>query len=174
LKYNKVASPMLTNMPLLEVIAEEGLYTFISTGMSTYQDIDKAIEIFKKHNCPFELMHCNSVYPMKEEDANLKMITTLRERYGGKVGYSGHEVGLIVTCAAAALGATSIERHITLNHAMWGTDHAASVEPTGFARLVRYIRGIEVAMGDGVKRITPDEQTAADRLRYFRADQLTE
>jgi len=158
LKYNKIASPMLTYGELLEMVAGEKKYTFISTGMSTLEEIEKAVQIFEDVKCPFELMHCNSTYPMKDEDANLKMIPVLRERCGCKVGYSGHEVGLITTCAAVALGATSVERHITLDRAMYGSDQAASVEVMGFHRLVGYIRIIEKALGDGIKRITPEEE----------------
>ena len=170
LKYNKIASAMLTNKKLLEMVAEEGRYTFVSTGMSTIEEIEAAVNIFRKANCPFELMHCNATYPMKEADANLKMIPALREGFGCKVGYSGHEVGLIVACAAAALGATSIERHITLDHAMYGSDQAASVEVMGFHRLVRYIRAIESAIGDGVKRITEEEEKVRAKLRRSEGD----
>ena len=165
LKYNKIASAMLTYRELLEMVAEEKKYTFISTGMSTMDEIEKAVDIFKKANCPFELMHTNSTYPMKEKDANLRVIPALRQKFNSKVGYSGHEVGLIVTCAAVALGATSIERHITLDHAMYGSDQAASVEVMGFYRLVRYIRAIEEAFGDGVKVVTEEEKKVKAKLR---------
>lgn len=156
---------MLTHRELLEMVTEEKKYTFISTGMSTLEEIEKAVQIFKDAKCAFELMHCNSIYPMKDEDANLKMIPVLRERFGCKVGYSGHEVGLITTCAAVALGATSVERHITLDRAMYGSDQAASVEVMGLYRLVRYIRTIEKALGDGIKRITPEEEKIMRKLR---------
>lgn len=165
LKYNKIASAMLTYKELLEMVAEEKKYTFISTGMSTLEEIEKAIQIFKDAKCSFELMHCNSTYPMKDEDANLKVIPVLRERFGCKVGYSGHEVGLITTCAAVALGATSVERHITLDRAMYGSDQAASVEVVGFCRLVQYIRTIELALGDGQKEITAKEKEIKEKLR---------
>ena len=168
LKYNKIASAMLTHRELLEMVAEEKKYTFISTGMSTSEEIEKAVQIFKDAGCHFELMHCNSTYPMKDEDANLLMIPILRERFGCKVGYSGHEVGLITTCAAVALGATSVERHITLDRAMYGSDHAASVEPMGFYRLVDYIRTIEKSLGNGVKEITPEEESIKNKLRKVR------
>ena len=165
LKYNKIASPMLTYRGLLEMVSEEKKYTFISTGVSTMEEIEAAVNIFKKADCPFELMHCNSTYPMKDKDANLRVIQTLREKFNCKVGYSGHEVGLIVTCAAVALGATSIERHITLDHAMYGSDQSASVEVMGFYRLVRYIRAIEEAFGDGVKVVTEEEKKVKAKLR---------
>ena len=142
LQYNKIASAMLTNMELLQTVAEERKYTFIATGMSTYNEIDEAIEIFEKNKCPFELLHCNSTYPMKNEDANLLLIPMLKERYKVKVGYSGHERGRIVSTAAVALGATSIERHITLDRTMYGSDQAASLEAEDFQRLVKDIRVI--------------------------------
>lgn len=166
LPYNKIASPMLTHRELLEMVAEEKKYTFISTGMSTIGDIESAVSVFEKAGCPFELMHCNSTYPMTNlHEANLKLIPVLRTRFDCKVGYSGHEVGLIISCAAAALGATSIERHITLDRAMYGSDQAASVEVMGFYRLVNYIRTIEKALGDGVKRVTPGEEKIKEKLR---------
>ncbi|NQS88602.1 N-acetylneuraminate synthase family protein, partial [Patescibacteria group bacterium] len=165
LKYNKIASGMVTHRKLLEMVAEEKKYTFISTGMCLMEEITKAVEIFRSKNCPFELMHCNSVYPMRDEDANLKVIETLRKRYDCKVGYSGHEVGLITSCAAAALGVTSIERHITLDRAMYGSDQPASVEVLGFYRLVRYIRTIAKALGDGKKVVTPEEEKVKKKLR---------
>jgi len=165
LKYNKVASAMLTDRDLLQTIAEEGRYTFISTGMSTMKQIGKAVQIFKDVDCPFELMHCNSSYPMQPEDANLLMINTLKRTFGRKIGYSGHEVGIIITCAAVALGATSIERHITLDRSMYGSDQSASLEIGGLNRLVSYIREIETAFGDGKKVVTLTEQKIAEKLR---------
>lgn len=165
LKYNKVASALLTHRGLLNTIAEEGRYTFISTGMSTMQQIEKAVQIFKDANCPYELMHCCSAYPMQPEDANLLMIKTLRRTFGCKVGYSGHEVGIIIACAAAAMGATSIERHITLDRSMYGSDQAASLEIGGLNRLVSYVREIETALGDGNKTVTSVERKIAGKLR---------
>ena len=163
--YNKVASAMIVHTGLLEVIAEEQKHTFISTGMTTYDDIQKAIDIFKEANCPFELMHTISTYPMKDEDANLNMINTLRNKYQCDVGYSGHEVGLAVSYAAAALGITSIERHITLDRAMYGSDQSASIEPTGLRNLVGAVRKIELAMGDGKKKIIDTEILISQKLR---------
>jgi N-acetylneuraminate synthase len=165
LKYNKVASPMIVYEDFLREIASEKKHTFISTGMSTLQDIDRAVEIFRKSGCPFELMHCISTYPMTDEDANLSCIKTLQQRYECDVGYSGHEVGLAVSYAAAALGITSLERHITLNRAMYGSDQAASVEISGFRNLVGAVRKIEKAMGNGVKEITQKEVPVAMKLR---------
>jgi N-acetylneuraminate synthase len=163
--YNKVASAMIVHEDLLKKIAEEGRHTFISTGMSSYEDIDKAVEIFKAANCPFELMHTVSTYPMKDEDANLNMINTLRDKYQCNVGYSGHEVGLAVSYAAVALGISSLERHITLDRAMYGSDQSASVEPAGVRQLIGAVRKIEQAMGDGVKRVIEAEIPIAKKLR---------
>lgn len=163
-KYNKVASAMLSINPMLEKIASEGKYTFISTGMSTFEEIDKAVSIFNEKNCPFELMHCNSTYPMPNEDANLEIMNALKERFECKVGYSGHERGLQISIAAVALGATSIERHITLDRTMYGSDQAASIEPSGLFKLVRDIRIVEKAIGDGVKTITEKEQSIRKKL----------
>ena len=163
-KYNKVASAMLTIEPLLHMIAEEKKHTFISTGMSTIEEIDSAVEIFKQYNCPFELMHCNSSYPMNNEDANLSMIKTLRDRYGCDVGYSGHEKGLQISLAASVMGATSIERHITLDRTMYGSDQSASIEPAGLTKLIRDIRDVESAIGDGVKKMTDVEVKCRKKL----------
>ena len=166
LKYNKVASAMLTHRELLETIAAEGKHTFISTGMSDLIQIKKAVQIFENKKCPYELMYCNSTYPMPLEEANLNAMTSLRKMFAGiKVGYSGHETGLIVSCAAAAMGATSIERHITLDRSMYGSDQAASVELGGLRRLVDYVRSIELAMGSGFKIISEKEKSIAKKLR---------
>jgi len=164
-KYNKVASAMIVHHDLLKKIAAEGKHTFISTGMTTYEDIQKAIDIFKAAGCPFELMHTVSTYPMKDEDANLNMINTLRDKFHCDVGYSGHEVGLAVSYAAAALNITSLERHITMDRAMYGSDQSASVEPAGLRQLVGAVRKIEQAMGDGKKRIIDAETPIAKKLR---------
>jgi len=164
-KYNKIASAMLTNKELLEEVAKEKKYTFIGTGMSTMEEIEKAVGVFKKYNCPYELMHCNSVYPMPEDQANLKVIPVLREKFNCKVGYSGHEVGLITTCVAVTLGATSIERHITLDRAMYGSDQSASIEIMGFYRLVDYIRTVEKSLGNGIKIVTKEEENIKKKLR---------
>lgn len=165
LKYNKVASAMLVYDDLLKEIASEKKHTFISTAMSTVEQIDHAVEIFRSAAAPFELMHCVGTYPMKDEDANLNRIKTIRERYKCNVGYSGHEVGLAVSYAAAAFGITSIERHITLDRAMYGSDQAASIEPAGLRMLVGAIRKIEKAMGDGKINILPGEIPVMKKLR---------
>ena len=164
-KYNKIASAMIVYEDLLKMVAKEGKHTFISTGMTTYDDIQKAVDIFRKAGCPFELMHTVSTYPMKDEDANLNMIKTLRKKFGCNVGYSGHEVGLAVSYAAAALGISSLERHITLDRSMYGSDQSASVEPSGFRALIGSVRKIERAMGDGEKRVIEAEAPIAKNLR---------
>ena len=164
-KYNKVASAMIVHTDLLKEIASEGKHTFISTGMTTYDDIQTAVDIFRKADCPFELMHTVSTYPMKDEDANLNMIKTLREKFKCDVGYSGHEVGLAVSYAASALNITSLERHITLDRSMYGSDQSASVEPSGYRQLVGAVRKIELAMGDGIKKTIEAEIPIAENLR---------
>jgi len=164
-KYNKIASAMIVHTELLKEVASEGKHTFISTGMTTYDDIQTAVDIFRKANCSFELMHTVSTYPMMDEDANLNMINTLREKFECNVGYSGHEVGLAVSYAASALGITSLERHITLDRSMYGSDQSASIEPSGFRQLIGAVRKIEVAMGDGVKLTYEAEAPIAENLR---------
>ena len=129
------------------------------------EQIEKAVNIFKEVNCPFELMHCNSTYPMPVNEANLKTISTLREKFNCKVGYSGHESGIIVSVAAAALGATSIERHITLDRSMYGSDQAASLEIVGLVKMAKYIRDVESAIGTGEKTVTDKEKEIAKKLR---------
>ena len=164
-KYNKVASAMIVYEDLIKEVASEKKHTFISTGMTKFEEIDRAVEIFKEADCPFELMHCVSTYPMNDEDANLNRIKTLRNRYQCNVGYSGHEIGLAVSYAAAALGITSLERHITLDRAMYGSDQAASVEPAGFLHLLGAVRKIEKAMGNGDIAMNNKEIPVAEKLR---------
>ena len=164
-KFNKIASAMIVNEELLKLVSEEKKHTFISTGMSTLNDIKKAVNIFRDNNCPFELMHCVSTYPMKDNDANLRTIVTLREMFNCDVGYSGHETGLAVSYAAAAIGISSLERHITLDRAMYGSDQAASLAPLGLKKVVSEVKKIERALGDGVKRFIEDEKKIAKKLR---------
>ncbi|MBC8250636.1 MAG: N-acetylneuraminate synthase family protein [Candidatus Nitrosopelagicus sp.] len=165
-KYNKVASAMLLHKKLLETIAKEKKHTFISTGMSTIKQIDDAVKIFKKNKCPFELMHSHSAYPMPIEEANLRIIPMLKSKFKCDVGYSGHETASYVVCLSAVLlGATSIERHITLDRTMYGSDQAASLEPDGLHRMVRDIRTVEKVLGDGKKRVWDSEKPAAKKLR---------
>ena len=164
-KYNKIASAMIVYENLLKEVASEKKHTFISTGMSGFDEIDAAVDVFRKTGCSFELMHCVSTYPMNDEDANLKRIVTLRDRYGCNVGYSGHEVGLAVSYGAAALEISSLERHITLDRAMYGSDQAASVEGGGFSNLVGAVRKIEKAMGSGKINMNHKEIPIATKLR---------
>ena len=169
-KFNKIASAMLIHEKLLHTIAEEKKYTFISTGMSSLKDIEKAVKIFRKHHCPFELMHCHSAYPMPVEEANLKLIPFLKKKFRCKVGYSGHEAAATyVSLPAVFLGATSIERHITLDRASYGADQAASLEPKGLNTMIRDIRVIEKIMGDGEKRIWTSEIPNLKKLRQILA-----
>jgi N-acetylneuraminate synthase len=164
--FNKVASAMLGHQPLLREIAAERKRTFISTGMATIEEIDDVVNLFVKTGCPFELMHCNSTYPMKQEDANLLCIPMLMKRYQCNVGYSGHETSLLKVCSAAVvLGATSIERHITLDRAMYGSDQAASVETHALRDFVATIRKIPALLGNGVKEITAAELAVRKKLR---------
>jgi len=168
LKFNKVASAMLTNIELVKTIAEEKKYTFVSTGMSTIEEIKAAVKIMKEYECPFELMHSNSSYPMKPEEANLNCIQTLKEEFGCKVGYSGHETGSYLICVAAAvLGASSIERHITLDRSMYGSDQSASLEKPGLVRMVKDVRRVEKILGDGEKRVWDSEISVMKKLRIF-------
>jgi N-acetylneuraminate synthase len=165
LKYNKIASPMLTHKRLLETVAEEGKYTFISTGMSTMEQIEKAVKIFRDFKCLFELMHCNSSYPTEDFNANLSCIKTLRERFDCNVGYSGHEKGMQITLAAVALGVTSVERHITLDRFMYGSDQFASVNPMDLIKICKIIRIIEKSMGSGIKTLREEEKKCLSSLR---------
>lgn len=167
LKYNKIASPMLTHVELLKAVADEGKPTFVSTGMSTYDDIDTAVEIFRDQECPFVLMHCISEYPLAEEDVNLRAIVELRRRYECPVGYSGHEASMIPGTLAALMGAVAVERHVTLDRAMYGSDQAASLERPGLYKMVDYIRTVTTVMGDGTKKVSEAEATNAKKLRYW-------
>jgi N-acetylneuraminate synthase len=165
-KYNKVASAMITHKKLLNEIAKEEKHTFISTGMSTLNQINSAVNIFKKNDCPFELMHSHSAYPMPVEEANLKLIPFLKKKFHCNVGYSGHETAAyLVTLSAVILGATSIERHITLDRTMYGSDQAASLEPTGLIRMVKDVRRVKDVLGDGKKKIWDSEIPAMEKLR---------
>ena len=168
--YNKVASAMTTHLPLLKEVASEKKPTFLSTGMCTNADIDRAVEIFKAAGCPLMLMHTVSTYPAAEKDLNLAAIHTLRERYGLPVGYSGHEPSVSPSIMAAMMGAMAIERHITLDRAMYGSDQAASLELPGLLTLMGSIRKIPECIGDGVKRVLPAEEAIAKKLRYWREE----
>lgn len=164
--FNKVASAMLGHIPLLKLIASEKKKTFISTGMSTLEELDNVVSIFREAGCPFELMHCNSTYPMKDEDANLLCIPTLQARYKCDVGYSGHESSLIKVCTAAvALGATSLERHITLDRTMYGSDQAASIETNALRNFVNTVRAVPAILGTGEKVMSEAEMKTREKLR---------
>jgi len=161
---HKVASASLTDSELLERIARSGRTVILSTGMSTPEQIDRAIAVLGTER--LVLMHATSTYPLPPEEANLRAMVTLAERYPEvPIGYSGHERGLQISLAAVALGARVVERHVTLDRTMWGSDHAASLEPRGLRQLVRDIRIIEQAMGDGVKRVFPGELAPMAKLR---------
>lgn len=160
---HKVASASLTDLELLRELAGTGKPIILSTGMSTLDEIDRTVEVLGTER--LVMMHATSTYPLPPEEANLRMIPTLAERYEVPIGYSGHERGLQISVAAVAMGAVAVERHITLDRAMWGSDQAASLEPHGFMNLVRDIRVIEKAMGDGAKRVMPGELAQLKRLR---------
>jgi len=168
LKYNKVASARLGHIELLNLIAEEKKLTFISTGMSTLQEIENAVNIFRKYNTPFTLLHCNSQYPMPIEDSNLLCIRLLKNTFSCDVGFSDHHAGILPSIIAVALGASVIEKHITINRTIFGSDQAASVEVHGFAKMVEYVREIPKLFGDGRKIITEDEWKI--RTKLFRTE----
>ena len=166
-QYNKVASAMIVDEIFLNEVAKRKKHTFISTGMSNFDMIDKAVEIFKENNCSFELMHCISAYPFENEMANLNMIKILKERYKCNVGYSGHEKGgMLISIAAVSLGSTSLERHLTLDRTMYGSDQAASITPIGFESLISNVRILEKALtGNKDKIILNEEKPVAEKLR---------
>jgi N-acetylneuraminate synthase len=166
LNYNKIASAMITDLNFLEQVAQRKKYTFISTGMSTLKNIDDAVKIFSEKKCPFELMHCVSTYPCKPEDVNLNAIDSLKKRYNCKVGYSGHENGVIISLAAFVKGISSLERHITLDRTMYGSDQSASLEIRGIKDLMTGIEKIKLCMGDGEPgKILEEEKIIAKKLR---------
>ncbi|TVT25559.1 N-acetylneuraminate synthase family protein [Amycolatopsis acidiphila] len=160
---HKVASASLTDIELLKALRDTGKPIIASTGMSTMDEIDAAVEVLGTER--LVLLHATSTYPCPPEEANLRMINTLADRFGVPIGYSGHERGLQVSIAAVAMGACLVERHVTLDRTMWGSDQAASLEPDGLRRLVRDIRNVELALGDGVKRVFPGEEAPRRRLR---------
>ena len=160
---HKVASASVTDKGLLRRLKDTGKPVILSTGMSTLEQIDAAVEVLGTDR--LLMLHATSTYPLPPEEANLLMIETLKQRYGVPIGYSGHEPGLQISIAAVAMGAVAVERHITLDRAMWGSDHAASLEPHGLMSLVRDIRIIGTARGDGVKRVFPGELAPLSKLR---------
>ncbi|WP_320664836.1 N-acetylneuraminate synthase family protein [Prochlorococcus sp. MIT 1223] len=165
--FNKIASAMAINKSFVELVASEKKPTFASTGMTKIEEIDWLISVFKKHECPLMLMYTVSTYPSKLEHLNLKCIETLKERYDLPIGYSGHEASVSPSVVAATLGAGAIERHITLDRAMYGSDQAASLEAAGFRQLTQILRNIPMILGDGEKRILREEELIASKLRYW-------
>jgi N-acetylneuraminate synthase len=166
LKYHKIASAMIVDQNFLKEVASRKKHTFISTGMSTIDDIDKAVKIFKESKCSFELMHCVSTYPMKVEDANLETINDLKKKYDCNVGYSGHESGLAVSYAAAMFGISSLERHITLDRSMYGSDQSASIEKRGMVELILTINKMLKSIGIAkTGNILKEEEPIAEKLR---------
>lgn len=167
LPFHKIASALSTNLEFVEEVALRGILTYASVGMCNYSDIDNLVSIFKRHKCPLVIMHTVSTYPAKDADLNLRMIETLQNRYGIPIGYSGHEPSVSPSIVAASLGAVAIERHITLDRTMWGTDHSASLESPGLNQLVGAIRKVPVVLGDGVKKIILEEELIAKKMRYW-------
>jgi N-acetylneuraminate synthase len=165
--YNKIASAMLTHKVLVEMVASEEKHTFISTGMSDFDQIDRVVEVFERKKCPYALLHCVSLYPCPDEWCNVAMVKTLKERYACPVGYSGHEMGILPSVLAVAMGAEVIERHITLDRGSYGSDQSASLEKEGLMRLVRDCRDVAKMVGTGEKVIIPEEAKVAHKLRYF-------
>jgi len=163
----KIASACLTYYDLNQEIARSNLPVILSTGMSAMSQIDHALDHFKDCEDRLALLHCTSTYPSIPEELNLKVIPYFKKRFGFPIGYSGHEVGLASTVAAVVMGANVVERHITLDRSMWGSDQAASVEPAGLKRLVRDIRVVETAMGDGVKKVYKSEIPIMNKLRRY-------
>ena len=165
LKIAKVASAMMVSEEFLQAVAKRGKKTFMSTAMCTMEDIARAVSIFEKEHCQFELMHCVACYPLDPENANLKCIQTLRDTFQCPVGYSGHEMDGVISLAAVGMGATSIERHITLDRTMYGSDQKASLEPEELKVLCRNVRMLEKALGDGAKRMLDSENSVSKKLR---------
>lgn len=165
--YLKIPSAHLTNDDLIHCICKKGIPILMSTGMSSLEEVDHAVEIIKSYGDNFALLHTNSTYPAHENELNLNVMSVLRKRYGCVVGYSGHEFGLVTTSMAVALGAKIIERHVTLSRTLWGTDQMASVEPQGMMKLISQIRAVEIAMGDGKKRVYDSELSIRKKLRGY-------
>ena len=165
--FNKVASAMNTNLDFIEKVAKEGKLTFLSTGMSTLDDVKNSVDIFRSYNCPLILLHTVSTYPAKDEDLNLAVMKTLRTSFNLPVGYSGHESSVSPSVAAAALGAVVIERHITISRTMWGTDQAASLEANGLAQLAQILKRIPKIIGSPEKKFIESEKKVASNLRYW-------
>lgn len=166
-KYNKIASAMLTNYKLCEIVAKEKKHTFISTGMSNLEEIKKTVNIFKKNKCKFTLLHCVSSYPCPDEKLNLNTILTLKKKFKCSVGYSGHETSTSPSLIAYLLGAEVIERHITLDRSNWGTDQSASLEEQGIRNLTSVIKKTGSILGDGFKKKTIDDKKLLKKFKYW-------
>ena len=166
-KYNKIASAMITNLKFLDFVAKEKKHTFISTGMTNLKDIKNAVKIFKKNKCDFTLMHCVSSYPAPEENLNLNTINTLRNKFKCSVGYSGHENSVSPSLYAFLLGASVIERHITLDRSMWGTDQSASLSEPGIKNLVELINKSQTILGNGIKTKSKEDKKLEKKFRYW-------
>tara|TARA_Y100001978_G_C23649225_1_gene412470 strand:+ start:350 stop:1246 length:897 start_codon:yes stop_codon:yes gene_type:complete len=165
--FNKIASAMATHTTFLELVASERRPTFASTGMTEMEDIDKLVEIFKKYDCELMLMHTVSTYPSDEHNLNLKCINTLKQKYNLPIGYSGHEVTISPSLVAASIGAGAVERHITLDRAMYGSDQAASLQASGLKQMCSILRKIPIVLGSPVKKVLDEELPIASKLRYW-------
>lgn len=166
-KVNKIASAMITNLKFLDTVAKERKKTFISTGMTSEKDISNAVNIFKKNKCPFVLMHCVSTYPCPESELNLKVIETLKKKFKCEIGYSGHESTVSPSILAWYLGATVIERHITLDRSLWGTDQSASLSEDGIRNFTNIIKKSPLMLGNGIKKFSRKEKEISKKFRYW-------
>tara|TARA_B100000212_G_scaffold342205_1_gene328205 strand:+ start:699 stop:1574 length:876 start_codon:yes stop_codon:yes gene_type:complete len=165
--FHKIPSACITNDNLVKKYAESGFPVILSTGMSTIEEIDRAVDIMNESESNYALLHCTSTYPCPINQINLKVIKNMKEKFNVPIGYSGHETGLTPTLASVALGSKIIERHITLDRSMWGSDQSASVEPVGLKRLVSGIRDVEESLGDGIKTVYPEEKKIQEKLRFI-------
>jgi N-acetylneuraminate synthase len=170
LPHHKIASAMITHKDFLKAVAERKKHTYISTGMSTMRIIEDAVDVFSRHGCQYTLMHSASAYPCPDEDCNVQMVRVLIDRFGEPVGYSGHEVGLLPSVVAVVLGASVVERHITINRSSYGSDQSASLEQRGLELLVRDCKSINSVIGNGRKSIGEIEREVAKKLRYWQED----
>ena len=167
LKKNKIASALLTNTEILKAVAKQKKFTLISTGMSNMKNIEKAVKIFKKNKCKFALMHCVSTYPCPEKDLNLNTIITLKKKFKCEVGYSGHESSVSPSVAAWVIGADYIERHITSDRTLFGTDQSASLEESGLRQLSEILSRMPKVLGNGVKKMTNEEKKLVKKFKYW-------
>jgi N-acetylneuraminate synthase len=166
-KYHKVASPFITYDRFLQQVAAFGRHTFISTGGSTIAQIDAAVRVFRRYDCPFTLLHCTSTYPCPEADCNVQMLDTLRRMFNCRVGFSDHSVGILPSIIAAACGAAVIEKHVTWDRSAYGSDQSSSLERRGMELIARYVKDIPVIMGNAVKSVLPGEVATMAKLRWW-------